>query len=139
MRTRAGFSLLEVMVATLIMAVAVVTLLSSLTTSLRNAARITDYDRAAMLAKHKMDELLLAPRLPMGQVIEGRFEPAQAPGLDASWRAQATIFEAPPNGAPGTEVLARIDLIVQYKNGERVRSLRIEGFRKRTLLPGDIP
>ena len=58
-----GFSLLEVMVATFIMAVAVVALLSNLTTSLRNASRLTDYDRAALMARHKMDELLLMPRL----------------------------------------------------------------------------
>ena len=54
-----GFTLLEVLVATTIMAIAVVGLLSALSTSLRNASRLTDYDRAALVARRKMDELLL--------------------------------------------------------------------------------
>ena len=46
MRSRRGFTLLEVMVATTIMGIAVVTLLSALSTSVRNATRLTDYVRA---------------------------------------------------------------------------------------------
>lgn len=101
MRRRGGFSLLEVMVATFIMAVAVTALLSNLTTSLRTASRLTDYDRAALLAKHKMDELLVTPRLPLLQVVAGRFDPVQTQGLQAGWRARATVFEAPPGAGPG--------------------------------------
>ena len=57
MKRNRGFTLLEVMVATTIMAIAVVGLLSSLSASLRNAARLTDNDRSALLARRKMDEL----------------------------------------------------------------------------------
>ena len=102
-----GFSLLEVMVATFIMAVAVVALLSNLTTSLRNASRLTDYDRAALMARHKMDELLLMPRLPV--MMEGRFAPAESAGLEASLayvhrgcapeaRGRESIAFTPPRG-----------------------------------------
>ena len=134
-----GFSLLEVMVATFIMAVAVVALLSNLTTSLRNASRLTDYDRAAILARHKMDELLLVPRLPRGQVIEGRFDPSQSSGLNASWRARAGIFESAPGSGPGSQVLERIELHVQFENGGRTKSFSLEGFRKRYLQPDEPP
>src|SRR5205814_2063081 len=64
MKSRRGFTLLEVLVATTIMGVAVVTLLSALSTSVRNATRLTDYDRAALLARAKMDALLVDPALP---------------------------------------------------------------------------
>jgi type II secretion system protein I len=40
---RRGFTLLEVLVATVIMATAVIALLSNLSTSLNNAARLTDF------------------------------------------------------------------------------------------------
>jgi len=53
MRTR-GFTLLEVLVATLIMGLAVVGLLSAISTSMRNAARLTDYDRVAMVARPRV-------------------------------------------------------------------------------------
>jgi general secretion pathway protein I len=134
-----GFSLLEVMVATFIMAVAVVALLSNLTTSLRNASRLTDYDRAALLARHKMDELLLIPRLPQMQVIEGQFDPSQSSGLNAIWRARAGIFEFSPGAGPGSQVLERVELQIQFQNGGHSKSFNMEGFRKRYLLPDEPP
>lgn len=136
---RRGFSLLEVMVATFIMAVAVATLLSNLTTSLRNASRLTDHDRAALLARHKMDELLLVPRLPQQQILEGQFDPSQASGLEAGWRARASIFEFLPGAGPGSQVLERVELTVHFQNGGRTKSFTMEGFRKRFLLPDEPP
>lgn len=127
------------MVATFIMAVAVVALLSNLTTSLRNASRLTDYDRAALLARHKMDELLLIPRLPQMQVIEGQFDPSQSSGLNAIWRARAGIFEFAPGAGSGAEVLERVELQIHFQNGGRTKSFTMEGFRKRYLLPGEPP
>jgi len=53
---RAGFTLLEVLVATVIMGIAVAGLIAGLSQSVRNAARLSDYDRAAMLARTKMNE-----------------------------------------------------------------------------------
>lgn len=137
MKRERGFSLLEVMVATLIMAVAVVALLSNLTTSLRNAARLTNYDRAALMARHKMDELLLAPRFPQGAVIEGRFDPSQSSGLDAAWRARASIFEAAPNVGAGQPVLERIELEVRFDQNGQSKTFLLEGFRKREMFPDE--
>lgn len=134
-----GFSLLEVMVATFIMAVAVVGLLSNLTTSLRTASRLTDHDRAALLARHKMDELLLVPRLPPMQVIEGRFDPSQTSGLNASWRARAAVYEFPPGAGPGSQILERVELQIQFQNGGQTRAYALEGFRRRYLLPDEPP
>ncbi len=59
MTGRRGFTLLEVMVASLIMGIAVAGVLSGLAGAARNASRLTDYDRATLVAKQKMDELLL--------------------------------------------------------------------------------
>lgn len=134
-----GFSLLEVLVATFIMAVAVVALLSNLTTSLRNASRLTDYDRAALLARHKMDELLLVPRLPQMQVTGGQFDPSQSSGLNATWRARASIFEFAPGAGPGAQILERVELQIHFQNGGRTKSFSMEGFRKRYLLPDEPP
>ena len=92
MKTR-GFTLLEVLVATLIMAVAVTGLLSALSTSLRTASRLTDYDRAGLLARQKMDELLLANKLPKLAPFEGTWDPALTGGLKMGWRARVSPFE----------------------------------------------
>ena len=132
-----GFSLLEVMVATFIMAVAVVALLSNLTTSLRNASRLTDYDRAALMARHKMDELLLMPRLPV--MMEGRFAPSESAGLDAGWRARTGIFAFAPGAGPGSQVLERVELMIEFNNAGRSKSFALEGFRRRYLYPDEPP
>lgn len=138
MRER-GFTLLEVLVATMLMAVAVVALLSNLTTSTRNASKLTDHDRAALLARHKMDELLTTARLPQMQIIEGRFDPAQVAGMEAGWRARAAVFEAPPGAGPGAQVLERVELAIWFKRGEQPKTFYLEAYRKRWLQPGDPP
>ncbi len=85
MRSR-GFTLLEMLVATVIMGLAVVGLLSNISTSLQHASRLIEQDRAALAARRTMDELLVNSRLPYDSPIEGRFDPA-ATGMNGGWRA----------------------------------------------------
>jgi general secretion pathway protein I len=135
MKTR-GFTLLEMLVATLIMGIAVVGLLSNISTSLSTAGRLTDYDRAALVAKRKMDELLLDSRLPRFDVVEGRFDSATAGGLQGGWRARLTPFEMPPQAAPGTHVLDRLELEIWWMSGQKRRRLVLEAFRRSVIEPG---
>ena len=62
--------------ATVIMGVAVVGLLSNLSTSLSNASRLTDYDRARLMAKRTMDEIMVSKQLPKGTPLEGFWDPS---------------------------------------------------------------
>ena len=126
---RRGFTLLEVLVATLLMAIAVTGLLGALTTSLNNAARLTDYDRAAVLARRKMDELLVTRLIPRGSPLEGQFDPAQTAGRPYKWRAVLLPFEALPGTQPGSPMLERLHLVVAWRDGQRVKSLRLDGYR----------
>jgi general secretion pathway protein I len=132
---RIGFTLLEVLVATVIMAIAVTGLLSSLSTSLRNAARLSDADRSAMLAKQKMDELLLETRLPRGLAFEGTWDPVFTGGQPAGWRALVTPFEFAPGSGPGAEALERVQLEVWFGPQERRRRFALEGFRRGQIRP----
>ena len=130
---RAGFTLLEVLVATTLMGIAVAGLLSGLSTSMSNASRLTEYDRAALLARRKMDELLVAHRLPKFVVLEGAFDQ-----VNVGWRARVTPFELPPGAGAGAQMLERIELEIWWMNGEKRQNFTLDGYRKGTLLPEDV-
>jgi general secretion pathway protein I len=133
-----GFTLLEVLVATLIMGLAVIGLLSSISTSMRNAARVTDYDRVALLARAQMDTLLVTRRLPWFSVVQGGFDPALIGGREAGWRARVTPFERATVRDVGPTVLERIELEVWWKNGDLRRTFTLDAFRRKVLRADDL-
>ena len=125
-------------VATVILAVAVVGLLSAISGALRNAARLTAYDRAVQLARLEMNELLVAPRLPRDTVIGGAFAPDQTSGLAAGWQARLENFEMPPNPQPGSIALDRIELRIWWMDGGERRNFALDSYRQRVLKPEDV-
>ena len=133
-----GFTLLEVLVATTIMGLAVVGLLSGISTSMRNAARLTDYDRVALVARAKMDALLLDRHLPEFTILQGPLAPALVGGAQGGWRARVTPFEMPAGRAPGTPVLERIELEIWWMAGEKRRTFTLDAFRRKPLRPEDL-
>lgn len=131
-----GFTLLEVLVATLIMGIAVTALLSAISTSMHNAARLTAYDRAVILARQKMDELLLAVNVPEAMPVEGVW-PAEVPGqTPAGFHAVITPFEVPPGARTGTPILERVQLSVWWMNGDQKKTFQLDGYRRGVLPAG---
>lgn len=136
MRER-GFTLLEVLVATVIMGIAVIGLLSAISTSLRNADRLTNYDRVAEIARAKMDSLLVDQHLPEFAILQGAIDRSLTGGAEAGWRARVTPFERPAGRAPGTPVLERIELEIWWTVGDNKRTFTLDAFRRKLLLPQD--
>jgi general secretion pathway protein I len=132
---RAGFTLLEMMVATVIMGIAVVGLLSGISSSMRNAAKLTEHDRAVMLARTKLDELLLDRTIPKRTTIEGRFQAELTGGVEGGWRARLMPFETIPGAGPGTLGLDRMELEVWWMADGRRRTFALEGYRSSVLTP----
>ena len=138
MRNSRGFTLLEMIVATTILAVAIVGVMAGISGALRNAARLTSYDRAVQLARQRMNEMLLDDRLPRNSVFEGPFDPQQAGGLDAGWRARVTLFEKPPAQVVGEMGIDRIELEVWWMSGPQRRTFSLDGYRPHPLQAQDI-
>jgi len=141
---RRGFTLLEVLVATLIMGVAVAGLLGALQASLVNASRLVENERAAALARRQMDELLLRREPPKGTPLEGRFAPEEAGGLEAGWRAMIVPYEgmvAAPGAVPppNTRILDRIELEVWWRSGGGRRTFTLSGYRSSLMGGADVP
>lgn len=138
MKAERGFTLLEMIVATVILAVAIVGLLSGVSTAMRNAARLTTYDRVVQLAQLRMNELLVDSRLPRDTVVEGPFDPGLTGGVEAGWRARLAQFEMPPNPFPGAIALQRIELEIWWMAGRERRTFTLDAYRPQALKPQDL-
>lgn len=136
-KAQRGFTLLEVLVAAVIMGVAVAGLMSGLSASTRNAARLSQFDRASLFAQQKMDELLVASEIHRGQPLQGLFDPAVTGGQQIGWNAVILPFETAPGAGPGMWVLDRVQLEIWWMDGQTRRSFSLEGFRRGILQNGD--
>ncbi len=125
-----GFTLLEMVVATAIMGLAVVGLLSNLSVSLSTESRLTARDRAVVLAREKLEQVLLDREFVPGSQAEGTFDAAFTGGVKAGWRAKSEIFEGPPDPQPGASVLERVDVEVWWMDGASRRTLALNGYRR---------
>jgi general secretion pathway protein I len=136
-----GFTLLEVLVASTLMAIAVTGVLANLRTSLSNSARLSDHDRAAMLARRQMDTLVATRTLPKGMPLAGVWPPEATGGMPAGWQAVVSPFEYnAPAGAPltpGSRFVERIALEVWWGPPGRRRSVQLETFRSAVATPAD--
>ena len=132
-----GFTLLEMIVATLIMGIAVVGMLSGLAGATRNAARLLERDRAVQLARAKMNELIANRDLPGGQILTGAFDPRQTGEIEAGWRARISVFEKPPT-PQGVFLIDRIELEVWWMSGKERRLFTLDGYRMRPIAAGDL-
>ena len=127
--SRSGFTLLEVIVATAIMATAIIGLYGLLSQSLSNAALVREYDRAAMLARTQMNELIALDKPPLGRRLEGEIDPS------TGWEAVIEPWEVPGRAGPGTSFIARVDLKLWWRSGEQRREIELEGFRRVRATP----
>lgn len=126
-------------VATTIMAIAVVGLMSGISGATRNAARLRDYDRAAQLARLRMNELLLDRNMPRNATISGQFDPSITGGIEAGWQARLENFEMPPQAYAGQLALDRIELQIWWTSGTGRRAFTLDSFRPRVLTSQDVP
>jgi len=116
-------------VATLIMAIAVVGLLGAISGSVRNAARLRDYDRVVQLGRLRMNDILADPNAP----LTGTFDRDMTGGIDAGWDAQIAAFEDPPNPARGAIALDHVRLEIWWIPSGTRRTFTIEGLRRRVV------
>lgn len=138
MRNQRGFTLLEMIVATTLMGIAVAGLMAGLANSTRNAARLQDYDRAVQLGRVRMNELILDRNLLHNVEVSGEFDRSQTGGLEAGWRGRLTLFALPPEAKPNDTAIDRLELEVWWASGDRRRTFTLDAYRPRVLTGDDL-
>lgn len=127
---QSGFTLLEVLVASVLMGIAVAGVFNGLSAAARNAARLTQYDRATLLARQKMDELLVDQNIRRRTPMEGSWDPASTGGTTMGWHAEIDPFETAPGAGIGSWVVDRVQLEVWWMDGATRHAFSLEGFRR---------
>jgi prepilin-type N-terminal cleavage/methylation domain-containing protein len=115
-----GFTLLEVLVATVVLGASVAALFSLLSGSLTNARRLQAPEQAVLMARSQLNALLAAseqgraaePALPLDQRVRGRWND------QFRWEAQASKVPTSRPAVPGEAVLVRIEFDAYWNTGQ---------------------
>jgi general secretion pathway protein I len=86
LKSQYGFTLIEILVATMILAICIVVILQLFSGGLKSSRLSGDYTRAIFHAREKMEELLLLNEL-TDKVLEGEFKDG------FTWRANIQYIE----------------------------------------------
>ena len=135
-----GFTLLEVLVATVILGTAVAALFGLLSGALGNLSRLQSPEQALLLGQSKLNELLAAGfvaqdgvivETPLDRKIQGRWDDR------FRWESLSSRFRSSPELAPGETILVRVELDVFWESGaeKEEKQLSFETYQLRREPP----
>ncbi len=119
-----GFTILEVLVAVVILGSAVAAISGVLSTSMRNIGRAEEYERVTLLARAQMNELLALPVWRDGTQWNGQW------AGDYRWTAQANAI--PPADPQAGYLLVRMTLVGIWKTSRGEKTFTLETARIQT-------
>ena len=122
-RTR-GFSLLEILVAFAIMAMALGMLYQVMGGNARSTAGLGERERAALLA----ESLMAAHELVPPEGVSGSGETA-----GYAWQIASAPFSSPANANPGAALLHELRIAVRWHDGTSPREFAITTLRPERL------
>lgn len=114
-----GFSLLEVIVATMIVAIVFASMMEIFSSGLRTEGVADEYATAMLRASRVMNDLSLHTTQAQPSKSEGRFEDG------ASWRASADLYRppdesaAPPSPLPFERMLLHVEVFWTSRGSEK--------------------
>ncbi len=127
MRTdKRGFTLLEALVAVMILGSSVAAISGVLSTSMRNIGRAEDYQRVTLLARAQMNELLALPPWKDGNTWSGQW------AGDYHWTARAQVVP-PAREAQANYLLVRMTLVGVWNTARGAKSYTLETARIQAL------
>jgi len=120
-RRNRGFTLLEVLLAFLIFALAFATVMEIQSGSIRNTVRAREYSEIALIAQSVMDDVGLEIPLEVGTSVVGE-------SGDYTWEVTIDTFEDSTGEVDSVQLaeltgieLLRVDLVISWGEGSRER------------------
>ena len=123
-RKGAGFTLLEVMIALIVVGLTLLAMAGKMGRMLNAANTMRDYTFASWIAHHKITEMRLANVVPEVSSSSGEIEYA---GVDWAWRALVS--------ETGIENLYRVDVTISYPGSDPIMR-PVTGFIGEPVSPG---
>lgn len=118
-----GFTLLETLVAVMILGTAIAAISGVLGTSLRNVGRAEDYERATLLSRSQMNELMTLPWKD-GVNWSGQWDTTYR------WHAKATRMPQTPEESRLTSFeLMRLTLVATWTTSRGEKTFTLETAR----------
>ena len=116
-----GFSLLEVLVAMMVLGIAFSTLFGLISGSMRNVDRLQEYEKLMRMAQMKLNELTMQLNQGLTPGLSGTFDPKYR------WqgRLDPLSVEVDPNAKPGYS-LFRVRLAVQWSGRDHENEFTLE-------------
>ena len=102
-KSQSGFTLLEVLVATALMGIAVAALMSGIAGSLRNLSRAESHEKAVLVGRAQLNRLLVEEDLEPGR-LEGHW--------DADYRWEADVRQWNPAGDDSEQLDPRLPRVM---------------------------
>ena len=118
-----GATLLEVVVATLLLGVAAVGMLGTVHQALAGIHAARQHSQAVMRASSALTELLALPRLQAGQALPG------AAGAAAGWSAVTERWQ-PGDPRLGSPELVKVRVEAWWLSGGERKTLALQGYRR---------
>lgn len=117
----AGFTLIETLVAMMILSISLVAILQLFSGGLRSARLSENYSRAVFHAREKMEEILVSDKMATGD-LEGRFDD------EFRWKAEIRHLDTVKDSNPSTDTFA-IRVEIRWYEGEVQKRFDISTIR----------
>lgn len=116
-----GFTLIETLVAMMILSIAIVTIFQLFSGSLRAGKLSDNYSRAVFHAKEKMEEILISEKMAEGD-FQGRFDD------EFQWKAEIRRSDTLKDSSPPLNTFAiRVD--VRWREAESLKSVSVSTLK----------
>jgi general secretion pathway protein I len=122
MKMQRGFTLMEMLVAVMVLGTAVAAISGVIATSMRNVSRVEEYERVTLLARSQMNELMTLPWKD-GQTWSGNW----ADGYH--WTAIANVVPMQKGQEGAAYELMRMTLIGTWKTTRGQKTYTLETAR----------